>query len=322
MSILLASGELSPQSLAQRVLELTPFRHVSQDDYRELLRHLISLNHIERTEEGTLIVGLAGEKVTGSYHFYAVFRDDVEFTVYEEGQQVGTIVNPPATGERFGLAGRAWEVIESDPKRRIVLAKRIKGRVPVKWRGTGGEIHNRILQRMRQVLTEDVVYPYLQPGAQARLQGARALAKTLSLENKMVFSLSETRHCIFPWLGTVFFRTLTRILQHADSNELHGLGVSGFSPYYLIITTHNPVTAAEFDSLLSDLLCQEMPATDLIGPEEEPRLEKYDDFVPASLLRRSFAIDRLDVHGLANELPKLLNQHQNISNPTCAINTV
>lgn len=40
----------------------------------------------------------------------------------------------------------------------------------VSWPGDYGEIHTRILERMRQVLCEDTLYPYLKPMAAQRLE--------------------------------------------------------------------------------------------------------------------------------------------------------
>lgn len=62
MSTLASSGELSPAALASRVLTLKSFERIDKEDYKTLLRHLIETDHIERTEAGGLIVGLAGER--------------------------------------------------------------------------------------------------------------------------------------------------------------------------------------------------------------------------------------------------------------------
>ena len=94
MGILASCGELTPAELAQRVLTLSYFHRVSADDLRCLLRHLIEIDHIEVTESGGLIVGLAGERVTNSFKFYAVFQENEEFTVRCESAELGTIVNP------------------------------------------------------------------------------------------------------------------------------------------------------------------------------------------------------------------------------------
>lgn len=59
MSILAAMGELSPAALAAQVLTLPPFSAISKDDFRQLLRYLIDIDHIQQSEQGGLIVGVA-----------------------------------------------------------------------------------------------------------------------------------------------------------------------------------------------------------------------------------------------------------------------
>ena len=65
MSTLASCGEMTPGELASRVLPLSSFSRISQDDYRQLLLHLIGIDHINRTENGGLIVGLAGCSFSG-----------------------------------------------------------------------------------------------------------------------------------------------------------------------------------------------------------------------------------------------------------------
>ena len=60
MSTLASCGELSPGALADRVLPLHYFHRISQEDFKVLLRHLVKTDHIQRTDQGGLIVGLAG----------------------------------------------------------------------------------------------------------------------------------------------------------------------------------------------------------------------------------------------------------------------
>ncbi len=81
--------------LAARVLTLPPFRNVSQDDFRTLLLHLLEIDHIQRTDRGGLLIGLAGERVVNDYKFYAVFRENEEYTVRCDSEELGTIVKPP-----------------------------------------------------------------------------------------------------------------------------------------------------------------------------------------------------------------------------------
>ena len=48
MSTLASCGEMSPGELASRVLSLSCFWRISQEDYRVLLRHLLEIDHISR----------------------------------------------------------------------------------------------------------------------------------------------------------------------------------------------------------------------------------------------------------------------------------
>ena len=159
MGILASCGELTPAELAQRVLTLSYFHRVSADDLRCLLRHLIEIDHIEVTESGGLIVGLAGERVTNSFKFYAVFQENEEFTVRCESAELGTIVNPPPAGERIAIAGHCWLVEEVDWKRHLVYCTQIKGRVPAYFGDCAGDINTHILERMKRVLEEHEAYP-------------------------------------------------------------------------------------------------------------------------------------------------------------------
>ena len=151
MSTLASTGELTPAELAQRVLTLSYFHRVSADDYRVLLRHLIKIDHIQVTEGGGLIVGLAGERIINNFKFYAVFQENEEFTVRSESAELGTIVNPPPPGERIAIAGHCWIVEEVDWKRRTVFATQVKGRVPAYFGDCPGDIHTHVLERMLKI---------------------------------------------------------------------------------------------------------------------------------------------------------------------------
>ncbi|MBP5268353.1 MAG: DEAD/DEAH box helicase, partial [Ruminococcus sp.] len=151
MSTLASCGELTPAQLAQRVLTLKYFHRISPDDYKILLRHLIEIDHIQRTDEGGLIVGLAGERIVNNFRFYAVFQENEEYTVRCESQELGTLVMPPPVGEKIAIAGQVWIVTELDHKRHLVFCEPVKGKVPAYFGDCPGDIHTKILTRMKKV---------------------------------------------------------------------------------------------------------------------------------------------------------------------------
>jgi len=301
MSTLAGLGELSPAALAQRVLLLAPFKSIPQDDFRDLVLHLISIDHIQRTEEGGLIIGLAGEQIVRNFRFYAVFADNPEYTVSEGSRQIGTIIEAPPPGERFALAGRTWEVIDIDSKRRTVQAKQVKGKVEAFWHGAGGRIHSKVLRRMRAVLFEDSSYSYLQRGAVERLCEARSLARNLGLDKQTVFPLADDSYCLIPWMGTVAFRTLERSLRLLKNDTLGIRRLEGYAPYFMTIhldRSRPRELEQELERLSNEAICPES----LAPQDEAPELEKYDEFVPPHLLKKAFVADHLDVQEMQNLL--------------------
>ena len=154
MCTLASCGELSPAALASRVLPLSYFHRITPEDYKILLRHLIATEHIEKTEQGGLIVGLAGERQTSSFKFYAVFKENEEYTCRCQSQELGTIVMPPPVGEKIALAGHVWIVEEVDHKRHLVYCEQVRGKVPAYFGECPGDINTKVLERMREVLRE------------------------------------------------------------------------------------------------------------------------------------------------------------------------
>lgn len=298
MSILAAMGEVPPAALAKQVLSLPPFAAVSKEDYRQLLQYLIDLNHIEQTDSDNLIIGLAGEKIVSKFQFYAVFPDNEEYTVKSDSSEIGSILTPPPVGNQFGLAGRTWEVLEVDFKRKIIFVKQVAGSASASWRGGSGSIHTKVLQRMRRVLSEDLEYSYLRKNALNRLKQVRQLARRMNLDNIVL----ENDNCyIFPWMGTVAYRTLERVLNYCCREALEIKTIAGVNPYFLTIKLSKDNAGKLYDEITS--LCDRNITTqDLVSAAETPKIQKYDEFIPPALLRKAFATDYLDMKELKQQV--------------------
>ncbi len=301
MSILAAMGELSATALAAQVLTLPPFSAISKDDFRQLLRYLIDINHIQQTEQGGLIIGLTGEKIVRSFQFYAVFADNREYKVRDDSMEIGSIIMPPPPGNQFTLAGRTWHVLDIEPKAKTIWVKQVEGIASISWRsGSSSDIHSKVLHRMRRVLFEDVSYSYLQNNAKERLKIARQLAQNAELDRVNILRLESKTCCIFPWMGTVAYRTLARLLKLCQDLEIRG--ISGVNPYFLILKL-GKIKLTELDKKIVSLCEQEITVQDLVSPQEAPRLQKYDEFIPSTLLGKAFALDYLDLV----ELRRIIN---------------
>lgn len=293
LSVLASSGELSAAELAKRVFSLPPFENISKDDYKALIVSMLNSDMLEMTEEKGLIVGLSGERLLRSFKFYAVFNDSEDFTVRCESEEIGTITTPPPAGDRFALAGKVWEVIETDVSRRLVYVKSVEGKMEISWPGDYGEIHTRILERMKQILREDTVYPYLKENARHRLDIARRVARATGMTKNSLVHLGGYTWCLFPWLGTRSFRTLRKFITlHA-----HRFGISGieFEGCYYITFRMEKGDGEELIRYMREYI--EKYGIDplaLVSSKELPVFEKYDRFVPGELLRYAYSIDKLN----------------------------
>ena len=298
LSVLASSGELTLRRLADRVLSLPPFADVPKEDYKVLILSMLNNEFLEMTETKTLIVGLAGERLLRSFKFYAVFKDSEDYTVRCGSDEIGTITTPPPVGDRFALAGRVWEVEELDIQHKLIYVKSVEGKMEVSWPGDYGEIHTRILQRMRQVLKEDTVYPYLKPNAQKRLEQARHVARNTGMLEHSLVHLGGYSWCLFPWLGTRSFRTLRKMLPICGRDlQITGVEYEGCNYITFKMSRGN---AYDLITTLADAVRREaIHPQDLVSNSEIPVFEKYDDYVPADLLRHAYATDKLNLEEAA-----------------------
>ncbi len=296
MATLASCGELSPGALAERVLTLTYFHRVSQEDFRVLLRHLLETDHVERTERGGLILGLAGERVVNSFKFYGVFQENEEYTVRSESQELGTVVLPPPVGEKLAIAGHVWRVLDLDHKRHLVYCEQEKGSIPAYFGQCPGDLHSKILQRMRKVLQEDKTYPYLMKNAVARLSQARFTAEHSGAAAENLISLGGNMWCLLPWVGTYGFLALERVLKLKCAEKLGLKNMDAARPYYLQFTMK--ADKETFFRVLREELAKEIDPMELIYPKELPIFDKYDEYLPEALVKKGFAFGVLDLDAL------------------------
>ncbi len=296
MSTVASCGELSPRALADRVLRLHYFHRITQEDYKLLLRHLVETNHLQRTEQGGLIVGLAGERVVNSFRFYGVFQENEEYTVRSESQELGTVVMPPPVGEKLAIAGHVWLVLDVDHKRHLVYCEQVKGSIPAYFGQCPGDLHTKILTRMRQVLREDRQYPYLMKNAVARLEQARFTAAHSGVGEMPLINLGGNMWCLLPWVGTYPFLALERFLKIKCGDRLGLKNMDSARPYYMQFTMK--ADAGEFFRVVSEEIRKPIDPLELVYPKELPLFDKYDEYLPEALVRKGFAYGVLDLDGL------------------------
>lgn len=106
-------------------------------------------------------------------------------------------------------------VEEVDHQRHTVYCEQVKGKVPAYFGECPGDIHTKVLERMRLVLQEQKSYPYLMKNAVSRLQLARHVARNSGVTEEPLICLGGDMWCLFPWLGSYAFLAMERFLKCA-----------------------------------------------------------------------------------------------------------
>ena len=287
MCTLASCGEMTPAALASKVLTLSYFHRITKDDFRIMLRHLLETDHIQRTENGGLILGLAGEREVNSFKFYAVFKENEEYTVRSDSQELGTIVKPPPPGEKIAIAGQVWVVTEVDHKHHLVYCEEVKGKVPAYFGECPGDINTKVLERMRESLRENKTYPYVMANAAARLEQARHTAVNSHMTEEPLINLGGDMWCLFPWLGSYAFLAMERFIKIKCAAKLGIKGVDSSRPYFIQFTMK--ASRDDFFRTLAEEAEKPFDPMELVYPKEIPLFEKYDDFLPAELVKKGFA---------------------------------
>lgn len=301
MSVIKSHSEISPPQLAQRVLTLSPFKAITQDHFRALLRRLLEIDHLEETESGSLIIGLAAERIVNNYRFYAVFEDNTEYRVREKSREIGTISGPPKPEDTIRLAGYIWRVLRIYEEQKVIEVQRVSGQSATFWSGMNNiAIHTRILQKIRQVLLSQERYAYLQEPARQRLKAAREAAQSSRLSEESILPLAPNRFLIFPWCGTRQFEAQLALLDHAGFQAARSC-----VPYYYELERKAQTVAALKQELAA--ICRDAPTamavSERISAVRFP--QKYDRYIPSDLLREAFAHDVIDIPGAIESIKGL-----------------
>ena len=300
MSVLYSYGDTSPERLAQKMLSENAFSHIGQEDYALLLRHMLDDDILERTPEGLLALGSKGERLTNHHEFFAVFETPAEYSVNENANEIGTLHHPVPLGERFVLSGKTWEVLEVDMERKAIYVKFIGGKSDVSWDTTSlGDVHTRVLHKMRQIIVSSDAYGYLSPRASLRLMEIRNTIRQSGAFTESpqtdIFPLSTGRYGICPWLGTRALNALAACLQYK------GLSLVTSEPgwVHLVAQTEDP---GQISQILKDIKTSPIHADDLPLSGDLPSMGKYNIYVPPVLARKQFADRYIDLDEMRHAL--------------------
>lgn len=298
MSNLMVRNGLTAGELAQNVLAMPAFQYIALEDYRIFLQYLLKLGHIEKTEDNCLIVGVRAEPIVTNYQFYSIIPNEKEYKVIYDGKELGTVNFLPQVNAAIMLGGYIWRVNEINSVTQDIYVVSAVGRSRRLWEGKGGDIHDKIFRRMKQVLVENINYPYLQERGIFRLNELRSYARETRLIYTNFFTVDNHKFYYIPWVGSERMRTLEKIMNmDAVKEKLFLLDVKYVNKYSFEIQARYRGQDFEYDLARAVL---EIKEEDLVMNLSENELcrDKFDEYVPVSLLRKSYINDYLNLNSL------------------------
>lgn len=275
------------RELATDILPLYPFRNITDDEYAKLLGFMVENEILDyNSHTGTFCIGIQGESMAREYEFGINFAAAKEFDVYDGRQKVGSIQYIPHIGETLQLAGNSWVVSSVNHNDDRIMVRKYDKSSEMFWKSGKVDTDTRILRGMYRCLSSNEEYPFLDDRGIEALKESRSAFIELGMSSLLV-EVDGVLHYT-PWLGTVQFETMYRILSKM------GIADSALPPYSIIVregTTIEKIADAvrtfKENRSLYDLVTDD----DLLTSEE---LGKYRKYIPAELLTRQFVEDRLD----------------------------
>lgn len=289
LSVITERGGVYANNLFDELVRNGPFNSISQLDFIELLRTLKNYDLIDQNPQGLIFLGLKGETIVRNYEFYSVFSTPREMNVIHKGKKIGSVMSVPNidTDRFLILAGKRWKIITADFKRGEIIVEPSKGgALPVFFGGCEPDIHQKVCEKMLQILVSGKIPEYLDETAKEMLVYAQCTAKHAGLLKENIIQIGNDTYW-FTWTGSAKHRTIMALGQFFGGLKIEDLGIT--LKYY-------GITPKELKKVYNEI-SKNMPSTFEIAEKFPNReYEKFDKYLPERLKIESFANNHLDIN--------------------------
>jgi ATP-dependent Lhr-like helicase len=299
LSVLVQRGGAKPAFLYGLLVDGGPFSSVGKETFIEFLRNLKEKDLVMQMDDGTLLPGAAGERLTEHYGFYAAFSTPEEYSLVADGKSIGTlpILVPLKTGDPLLFAGKRWEVVAVDDVRRLVTLRHSRAKRAPLFGGEGGAVHAGIRTRMRDLYERGEPPLFLDSEAKELFREACQAYRDHGLSATPVRETGSGTE-IYHWSGDREATTLRLIF------ERYGLVVDPFPA----VLTVDPDASTVRRTLQCIAEAPMIRATDLAALAQNKRREKYDWELTDSLMTLEYAARTIDVRAAMVLAERLLTK--------------
>ncbi|WP_192459556.1 DEAD/DEAH box helicase [Musicola keenii] len=290
-------GGVRADQLWSQLCQTGPFRNIDLTDFKTLLRHMGGYGLLTQLASGEMVIGTEGEKLTNHYTFYAVFNTPEEFRIVTGSRTLGTVPvdSPLLPDQHIIFGGRRWKVTEIEVEKKVIYVEATKGGQPPQFSGGGMSVHDVVRQEMLAIYREN---DYRIAIGSKRVDYADATARSLfaegcdsfkrfNLQNSHFISDGQ-RSYVLPWMGDKVVNTITALLMRSSFKASSFAGVIEIDDASVPTVQH----------ALKQMLFSGLPSeSELAADVPEKYLDKYDDYLPESLLAKGYGAKAYDIEG-------------------------
>lgn len=275
------------------------FKNISPTLFLMLLKSLGKKNIISQLNNGQIVIGKEGEKLLRNLDFYTAFTVQDNFIVISlsDSKKLGEISVLPEIGDVIILAGRRWQVNNIDTKRHCVYVNLSISGGNVYFDINGTEIDGIITQKMKEIYTDNISYPYLDIKTNCRyeLDVARRFFKENSMDKSPIIKYGD-KTILLTWVGAKINRTISLIYKYVFGkiiayNELMLFGIT--LENIQTILSHDKPTIEQLSTLVS---------------RNHKIKQKYDYLLSDELLNLEYGNTYLDIENAWNLLTTIFNR--------------
>jgi ATP-dependent helicase Lhr and Lhr-like helicase len=287
LSLIAQYGGITTAEAWQVLCKTGPFSKVDQSMFISLLRELGAQKLIVQSSENLLLLDIQGERIVNHYSFFAAFSTPEEYRLIAEGKQLGTlpIAYPLVEGMYLIFAGRRWQIVAVDNKKKVIHLIASKGGRPPKFIGGGGFINDKIRDEMQKIYESTDVPPYLDPTASDLLVEARKYYHEFKLSKSWIYQ-SGNDSLLFLWKGDQIQNTISLMLKSKGLSVMR----DGLS-----ITVNNCTPNELVKQLRSVALHDTLDGKELASQVSNKVIEKYDEYLGEDLLSVDYSSRYLNV---------------------------
>lgn len=263
LSITKGQSGIRLTELVKQVKENSAFSQVEISEIEQILKHLIEIDFLEKIQQ-EVIIGVEGEKIVNSRDFYSVFKTEENFKVVNAGNAIGEIPFSPQIieDENILLSAKIWKIKFVDHKaKKIEVIPTKDGKKPMFF-GGGSTIHQRIREKMLEILYSKTEYDFLDQPSCDEIEILRIDFSVFNIQDLQTDRplLSAEKHLqLFTFTGTRVNRTIQLLLNISGIKNTLDDRSSSFDievPKQELISRWNSLTLplADIDIHISSLL--------------------------------------------------------------------